>query len=65
MTVRLALMRHGKTDWNRLHRIQGRTDIPLDDAARGELGRLVLDPPWADATLWSSPLARAATPKHE
>lgn len=59
MTARLALMRHGKTAWNREHRIQGRTDIPLDDEARRELERLVLDPPWAEATLWSSPLARA------
>ena len=29
----LYIMRHGKTDWNEQHRLQGRTDIPLN--ARG------------------------------
>lgn len=27
----LYIMRHGKTDWNALHKLQGRTDIPLND----------------------------------
>lgn len=27
-------MRHGKTDWNALHKLQGRTDIPLNDEGR-------------------------------
>lgn len=27
----LYIMRHGKTDWNELHKLQGRTDIPLND----------------------------------
>ena len=30
----LYIMRHGKTDWNNEHRIQGRTDIPLNDEGR-------------------------------
>lgn len=30
----LYIMRHGKTDWNKLHKIQGRTDIPLNDEGR-------------------------------
>lgn len=25
----LYLMRHGKTEWNALHKLQGRTDVPL------------------------------------
>ena len=27
-------MRHGKTEWNALHKIQGRTDIPLNEEGR-------------------------------
>ena len=30
----LYIMRHGKTDWNVLYKIQGRTDIPLNDDGR-------------------------------
>ena len=35
--TRLALVRHGHTEWNRAGRIQGRSDIPLDTDARAEL----------------------------
>ena len=58
--MRLALLRHGHTEWNRAGRIQGRTDIPLDDAARRELAAQQLPLPWTQAMLWSSPLSRAA-----
>lgn len=30
----LYIMRHGKTDWNVLRKIQGRTDIPLNEEGR-------------------------------
>lgn len=57
--TRLALLRHAPTAWNREGRIQGRTDIPLDAAARSALGPLRLPEPWPDARLVSSPLSRA------
>ncbi|WP_299283936.1 histidine phosphatase family protein [uncultured Tateyamaria sp.] len=57
--IRLALLRHGHTHWNRAGRIQGRTDIPLDDAARAQLGEMRLPDDWARADLVASPLSRA------
>ena len=57
--IRLALLRHGHTAWNRAGQIQGRSDIPLDEAARVELSEFTLPAPWDQADLWSSPLSRA------
>lgn len=57
--IRLAMLRHGHTHWNRAGRIQGRTDIPLDDEARADLAAFCLPTDWADAALVSSPLHRA------
>jgi len=58
--VLLYLVRHGETDWNRQHRIQGLTDIPLNDTGREQArraGRLLASRDW-DAVV-SSPLQRA------
>ena len=57
--IRLALLRHGHTAWNRAGCIQGRSDIPLDDQARKELRGYALPADWTQADLWSSPLQRA------
>ena len=57
--TRLALLRHGHTPWNRAGRIQGRSDIALDDAARSDLAALRLPGDWAQAQLVASPLSRA------
>ncbi len=57
--IRIALLRHGHTGWNRAGRIQGSSDVPLDDDARRELRQFCLPAPWDRADLWSSPLARA------
>lgn len=58
--VLLYLVRHGETDWNRDRRIQGSTDIPLNDTGReqaAETGRLLARRRW-DAVI-TSPLSRA------
>lgn len=57
----LYLVRHGETDWNAQRRIQGRTDIPLNDRGREQArraGELLSRRTW-DAVI-TSPLARAA-----
>ncbi|MFE4195567.1 histidine phosphatase family protein [Paenarthrobacter sp. NPDC056912] len=56
-----ALVRHGQTDWNAERRLQGATDIPLNDVGRGQARDAVAflsDHQW-DAVV-SSPLGRAA-----
>ena len=62
--TRLALLRHGHTEWNRAGRIQGRSDIPLDADARAELSGYSLPEPWNAASIWSSPLSRATETAH-
>lgn len=57
----IALVRHGETDWNLARRIQGRTDIPLNDTGRAQ-ARATAEV-LANAGDWtgvrSSPLLRA------
>lgn len=57
--ARLGLIRHGRTDWNRAHRLQGRTDRPLDVEGRAEIAAHALPPDWAGAQIVASPLSRA------
>jgi probable phosphoglycerate mutase len=61
MTTRLIVWRHGNTDWNAANRVQGQTDVPLNDLGRQQatdaaelLARLRPD------ALVSSDLRRAA-----
>lgn len=58
---RILLVRHGETEWNRIERIQGMEDIPLNalglaqaEAVAAELGKIVR----GDAELVSSDLVR-------
>ena len=58
--MRLILVRHGQTDWNLKHLMQGMTDIPLDETGKMQafnvkekLKNVKLD------ICFSSPLSRA------
>lgn len=56
----LYIIRHGKTDWNEKHKLQGRTDIPLNDDGRAMAEKARLE--YADVHFdicYCSPLKRA------
>jgi probable phosphoglycerate mutase len=36
MSIEFYIFRHGQTEWNRLKRIQGQTNIPLNETGRAE-----------------------------
>lgn len=58
--MKLYLVRHGQTDWNKERRIQGRADIELNEFGRHlavETGKGLKDVPFA--ACFSSPLKRA------
>jgi uncharacterized phosphatase len=57
----LYLVRHGETDWNRARRIQGATDIPLNDLGRAQAAEAgdLLSRRSFDRVV-ASPLSRAA-----
>jgi broad specificity phosphatase PhoE len=60
-STRLLLVRHGETDWARVRRHTGRTDVPLNERGEGQAralaGRLPLE---GVVRTWASPLVRAA-----
>lgn len=61
MSRRLVLLRHGQTAWNVLGRLQGHTDIELDDAGHEQAaGAAPYVAAYAPAALWTSDLSRAA-----
>jgi len=58
--MRILLVRHGETDWNRIHRFQGRSDLPLNQKGRDQAHALALGLKDRSLTaIYSSPLARA------
>lgn len=57
--IRLALLRHGATEWNRQHRLQGRSDLPLSADGRAQVGGWRLPAEMGAWRWWSSPLQRS------
>lgn len=56
----ITLVRHGQTDWNLARRIQGSTDIPLNETGRADAmaaAELLADSP--HHAIYASPLVRA------
>lgn len=61
--MRIYILRHGETEWNKLKRLQGSTDIPLDETGRElarKTGRAVAGAGIRFDACVSSPLGRAA-----
>ncbi len=56
--TRLAVIRHGPTEWNAIGRVQGRTDVPLSEAGRRVVAGWSLPPELAGFRPIASPLAR-------
>lgn len=58
--MRLYIIRHGETEWNKLKRLQGQTDIALNETGRSlafQVGTAMKDIPFTRVI--SSPLSRA------
>lgn len=62
---RILLIRHGETDWNRIHRFQGRSDLTLNQKGRDQARDLALALREESLTaIYSSPLIRAMETAH-
>ena len=55
--MKIALLRHGPTEWNALGKVQGHTDIPLSEAGLARMRALRL--PFDARRVYASPLLRA------
>lgn len=63
--MKLYIMRHGETDWNKERRLQGQADIPLNELGRRiavQTGEGMKRIPFVKA--YSSPLVRASETAH-
>lgn len=57
--LRIALLRHGPTEWNDEGRIQGRIDMPLSEVGRRKMAALRPPAGFETARAYVSPLERA------
>jgi len=57
--VKFFVVRHGETDWNKLGRFQGHTDISLNDRGLSQASETaVASEDWGYTAIYSSPLVR-------
>lgn len=59
LTFRLALLRHGPTEWNAQNRFQGSIDIPLSTEGSARMAALAPPDGFERARAYASPLTRA------
>jgi phosphoserine phosphatase len=59
--MRLILVRHGETEWNRVERFRGRADVPLNATglAQAEATARRIQSRWHVTAVYCSPLSRA------
>ncbi len=59
--IRIVLVRHGQTEWNRVERFRGRADVPLNQTglAQAEATGRRVAAEWKPAAVYASPLSRA------
>lgn len=57
--IHVYFIRHGQTQWNSEKRLQGRTDIPLNEAGRQQISAYQLPPNFSSLHWFHSPLLRA------
>ena len=57
--MKFFVVRHGETDWNKLGRFQGHTDISLNDRGQSQARETaVASEDWGYTAIYSSPLVR-------
>jgi len=57
--MKLIFVRHGQTDWNKIKKLMGRTDIELNEEGRAQAAEVVKALDTDFDALYSSPLKRA------
>ena len=59
--TRIVLIRHGQTAWNKVERIRGQVDVPLDEVglAQAEATAKRVANEWQPVAVYCSPLGRA------